>query len=120
MPWSPPPTNTTSRGVPLVSLLLTFVVGLIVLAAMRREIPDQERPFRLPGGDILPFIAFYAANLIVYWAGWNTNGRRGRGREHRRGGVLAGAAGSAAAGRRAAPHRRRPSRGGRRGPRAGR
>ena len=62
---------------PLVSLLVTFVVGLIVflpfpswqqlvgfitsatvlsfgsgtlvLAALRRELPDHERPFRLPG-----------------------------------------------------------------------
>ena len=70
--------TTTDRGVPLVSLILAFVVGLIVflpfpswqqlvgfitsatvlsfasgplvLAAMRRQLPDHERPFRLPGG----------------------------------------------------------------------
>jgi amino acid transporter len=93
--------NTTSRGVPLISLFVTFVVGLIVflpfpswqqlvgfitsatvlsfgsgpvvLAALRRELPDHPRPFRLPGRDVLPFLAFYASNLIVYWAGWETN-----------------------------------------------
>ncbi len=93
--------RTTPRGVPLVSLLLTFVVGLIVflpfpswqqlvgfitsatvlsfgsgpvvLAAMRRQIPEHNRPFRLPGGDVLPFLAFYFSNLIVFWAGWATN-----------------------------------------------
>jgi amino acid transporter len=93
--------KTTSRGVPLFSLFVTFVVGLIVflpfpswqqlvgfitsatvlsfgsgpivLAAMRREIPGQERPFKLPGGDAIPFLAFYASNLIVYWAGWDKN-----------------------------------------------
>lgn len=93
--------STTSRGVPLVSLFLTFVVGLIVflpfpswqqlvgfissatvlsfgsgpivLAAMRRSIPAQARTFRVPGGDVIPFLAFYAANLIVLWAGWDTN-----------------------------------------------
>lgn len=93
--------KTTRKGVPLVSLFLSFVVGLIVflpfpswqqlvgfitsatvlsfgsgpitLAAMRREIPDQERPFRVPFGDVIPFLAFYASNLIVYWAGWDTD-----------------------------------------------
>jgi amino acid transporter len=94
-------TRTTRRGVPLVSLLVTFVVGLIVflpfpswqqlvgfitsatvlsfgsgsvvLAALRRELPEHDRPFRLPGGDAIPFLALYASNLIVYWAGWETN-----------------------------------------------
>jgi amino acid transporter len=93
--------NTTPRGVPLVSLIVTFVVGLIVflpfpswqqlvgfitsatvlsfgsgplvLSAMRRELPDHQRTFRLPFGDVIPFIAFYASNLIVYWAGWETD-----------------------------------------------
>jgi amino acid transporter len=93
--------RTTSRGVPLISLLVTFVVGLIVflpfpswqqlvgfitsatvlsfgsgpivLAAMRRQIPDHDRPFKLPLGDTIPFLAFYASNLIVYWAGWDVN-----------------------------------------------
>jgi amino acid transporter len=93
--------KTTPRGVPLVSLILTFVVGLIVflpfpswqqlvgfitsatvlsfgsgpivLAALRRQIPDYKRPFRVPGGDVIPFLAFYSANMIVLWAGWDTN-----------------------------------------------
>jgi amino acid transporter len=93
--------KTTSRGVPLVSLIVTFVVGLIVflpfpswqqlvgfitsatvmsfgsgplvLAALRRQIPNRKRTFRLPFGDVIPFIAFYASNLIVYWAGWTVD-----------------------------------------------
>ncbi|WP_137120340.1 APC family permease [Segeticoccus rhizosphaerae] len=93
--------KTTNRGVPLVSMLVSFVVGLIlflpfpswqqlvgfitsatvlsfgsgplVLAAMRRQIPDQERPFRLPGGHVIPFLGFLSSNLIVYWTGWETN-----------------------------------------------
>ena len=93
--------RTTDRGVPLISLIVTFVVGLIVFlpfpswqqlvgfitsatvlsfgsgpivhAAMRRQMPDLERPFRLPGGDVIPFLAFYSSNLIVYWAGWDVN-----------------------------------------------
>ncbi|KAJ1684395.1 hypothetical protein LUZ63_020150 [Rhynchospora breviuscula] len=90
--------RTTRSGAPLVSLLLAFVIGLIaflpfpswqqlvgfvssatvlsfasgplVLAALRRQMPDRERPFRLPGGHVIPFLAFYGSNLIVYWSGW--------------------------------------------------
>lgn len=94
---------TTRRGVPLPSLVLAFVVGLIVLlpfpswqrlvgfitsatvlsfgsgpivmAAMRRQLPEHRRTFRLPGGDIIPFLSFFAANMIVYWAGWDEDWR---------------------------------------------
>ena len=41
--------------------------------ALRREQPQRERPFRVPGGDVIPFLALYSSNLIVYWAGWDTN-----------------------------------------------
>ncbi len=91
--------KTTSRGVPMVSLIVTFFVGLIVflpfpswqqlvgfitsatvmsfasgplvLAALRRQVPDQERPFRLPGGHVIPVLAFWASNMIVFWSGWD-------------------------------------------------
>jgi len=94
-------TKVSDRGVPWVSLLVTFVVGLIfflpfpswqslvsfitsatvlsfgvgplVLAAMRRQDPDRTRPFKVPGGDIIPFLAFWSANMLIYWAGWSTN-----------------------------------------------
>ncbi len=91
----------SARGVPWVAVLVSFLVGLVVflpfpswqklvgfitsatvlsfssgplvLGALRRQLPDQERPFRLPGGDSIPVLAFIASNLIVYWAGWSTN-----------------------------------------------
>lgn len=93
--------RTSPRGAPTVSLVLAFIVGLIFFlpfpgwqklvsfitsatvlsfgsgplawAALRRQMPDQERPFRLPGGHVIPFLAFFSANMIVYWAGWDTN-----------------------------------------------
>ena len=93
--------RTTNRGVPIISMVLAFIVGLIlflpfpswqqlvgfitsatvlsfgsgplVLVAMRKQIPDQARPFRLPGGHVIPFLAFWSSNMIVYWTGWETN-----------------------------------------------
>jgi len=93
--------KTSDRGVPLISLVLAFVVGLIVflpfpswqqlvgfitsatvlsfasgplvLSALRKQKPEQERPFRVPGGHVIPILAFYASNLIVYWSGWLVN-----------------------------------------------
>jgi amino acid transporter len=94
---------TTRTGAPWVSLLLAFVVGLIVflpfpswqklvgfvtgitvlsfgsgplvLVAMRKQLPGQERPYRLPGGHVIPFLAFWGANMIIYWGGWATDWR---------------------------------------------
>jgi amino acid transporter len=53
--------------------VLSFGSGPLVFAALRRELPDRARPFRLPGGDIIPFLGFYSSNMIVFWAGWGTN-----------------------------------------------
>ncbi|MDN5917282.1 MAG: APC family permease [Pseudonocardia sp.] len=93
--------SVNKNGVPVVSLLVAFVFGLVfflpfpswqqlvsfitsatvlsfgagplVLAALRRQVPNKERTFRLPGGDVIPFLAFFCANMIVLWAGWDTN-----------------------------------------------
>ena len=88
----------SERGVPIVSITFNFLVGCIVFlpfpgwqqlvgfitagavigyatvplafGAMRRQVPDHPRPFRLPAGEVLAPIAFIAANLLIYWAGW--------------------------------------------------
>jgi amino acid transporter len=88
------------RGVPFVSLIFCWVIGMLVflpfpswagmvslvttatvlmyamappsLAALRRADPDRPRPYRLPAGHILAPASFVCANFIVYWAGWNT------------------------------------------------
>jgi amino acid transporter len=89
------------HGVPLISLVLAFIVGLIVflpfpswqqlvgfitsatvlsfapgaavVPALRRTKPDLVRPFRCPGGDIIPLLAFISSDLIVIWSTWTTN-----------------------------------------------
>ncbi|WHU47102.1 APC family permease [Gordonia sp. L191] len=93
--------KTTNRGVPLISLFVAFVLGLIILlpfpswqqlvgfitsatvlsfaagpvvvAALRRSDPERERPFRVPGGDVIPVLAFVASNLIAVWSTWTIN-----------------------------------------------
>jgi amino acid transporter len=52
--------------------VLSYGTGPIAHAALRRQLPDQPRPFRTWAGDLVPFLAFYAANLLVLWGGWET------------------------------------------------
>jgi amino acid transporter len=93
--------RTSSRGVPMVGLVIAFVLGLIVflpfpswqqlvgfitsatvlsfaagplvVASLRRTVPDLERPFRVPGGDVIPLLAFASSNLIVIWSTWTVD-----------------------------------------------
>ncbi len=91
----------SEQGVPWVSILFSFAVGMIVflpfpgwqklvsfitsasviifsaqclsLAAMRHQLPDHKRSFRLPAAKILTPLGFVVANLIVLFSGWTTN-----------------------------------------------
>ena len=93
--------KVSDRGVPWVSVILTFIVGLIfflpfpgwqklvgfvtsatvlsfgsgplALVAMRRQLPRQARPFRLPAATLIAYLGFLSSNLIVYWSGWATD-----------------------------------------------
>mgnify|MGYP000163889249 FL=1 len=93
--------KVNEHGVPWVSVIVAFIVGLIfflpfpswqklvgfvtsatvlsfgsgplVLMALRKELPEYKRPFRLPGGIIIPYLAFLSSNLIVYWSGWDVD-----------------------------------------------
>jgi amino acid transporter len=90
----------SKRGVPWVSLLVTFVVGVIcflpfpswqgfvglvtsaavlmygfapvTLIALRRSDPDRARPYRLKGAPVIAPLAFIAASEIIYWTSWST------------------------------------------------
>jgi len=86
------------RGIPIVSLIFSFIVGMLLFlpfpgwqafvgfvtsaavlmyvftplayAALHRGDPNHQRPFVLKGGRVLAPISFAAANLLVYWSGW--------------------------------------------------
>lgn len=89
---------TDKRGVPWVSLISSFLIGLVfllpfptwqsivalttgasvlmymsaplALTALRRRMPDAPRPYRLPGALIVSPLAFIVASLLIYWSGF--------------------------------------------------
>jgi amino acid transporter len=92
--------RTDKNGVPWVSLILSFLLGLVFLlpfpswkslvglvtsasvlmyagaplsmGAFRRQVPDASRPYRMPGAVWLAPLAFILACEIIYWSGFDT------------------------------------------------
>jgi amino acid transporter len=97
--------KVSKKGVPLVSILIAFVVGEIcflpfpswsklvalvteataimyafapvALTALRKRDPDRPRPYRLPAFQVLAPLSFVAANLIIYWSGFQAEWKLG-------------------------------------------
>jgi len=91
-------TKVSSKGVPIYSILLAFVIGELAflpfpswqslvglvtsataimyafapvsLAALALRDPGRHRPYRLPFPRVLAPVAFVSANLIIYWGGF--------------------------------------------------
>src|SRR5436305_6277409 len=90
--------RVSANGVPWVALIFAFVFGLVFLlpfpswhslvnlivdasvlmyagaplavGAFRRQVPDAERPYRMPAAGVLAPAAFRVANLLIYWSGF--------------------------------------------------
>ncbi len=88
------------NGIPWVSLISAFVLGLVFLlpfpswhslvslvtgasvlmyagaplslGAFRGQVPEAERPYRMPGATWMAPLAFILANMIIYWSGFET------------------------------------------------
>jgi amino acid transporter len=97
--------RTDRKGIPWVGLITAFVVGCIcflpfpswrslvglitsasvlmyggaplALGALRRRLPDAQRPYRLPAAAVLAPLAFVVANLLILWSGWTTDYKLG-------------------------------------------
>jgi amino acid transporter len=91
-------TTVSNRGVPIYSILLAFVIGLLAflpfpswsslvglvtgataimyafapvsLAALMRQDAERAHPYRLPYPAVLLPVGFIAANLVIYWGGF--------------------------------------------------
>jgi amino acid transporter len=89
--------RTNASGVPWVGLIFAFFVGLLFLlpfpswhslvglitaasvlmyagaplslGAFRGQVPEANRPYRMPGAMVLAPLAFVVANLLIYWSG---------------------------------------------------
>src|SRR5690348_7262001 len=49
--------------------VLMYAGAPLSLGAFRGQVPDAERPYRLPAANIMAPIAFIVANLLIYWSG---------------------------------------------------
>lgn len=89
----------TISGNPIFAILLNFIIGLILffplpgwekmvtfltsiitltyasapicLLALRKQLKDQKRAFRLPFANIWCYISFTLCTLFSYWSGWD-------------------------------------------------
>jgi amino acid transporter len=96
---------TNKRAVPWVGLIAAFVAGCIcflpfpswqslvglitsasvlmyagaplALGVFRSRLPEAQRPYRLPAARVLSPFAFFVANLIILWSGWDTDWKLG-------------------------------------------
>ncbi|MEZ5349171.1 MAG: APC family permease [Microthrixaceae bacterium] len=54
------------------AIVLSFCAGPVTLVALRHQLPDRRRPFRLPRATLVAVSAFVVVGLIVHWTGWDT------------------------------------------------
>lgn len=53
------------------SLVISYAVAPVCVAALRRNAPDMYRPFFLKKFSIIGPISFVVATFIVFWTGWD-------------------------------------------------
>ena len=55
----------------LTSLIaLTYSIGPVCLLTLRKQLPNYQRPFKLPFVTVWATFAFYLCTLLTYWSGW--------------------------------------------------
>jgi len=90
--------RVSSNGIPWVGLIAAFIIGLFFLlpfpswhslvglitgasvlmyagaplsvGAFRGQVPDANRPYRMPAAWLLAPLAFVVADLLIYWSGF--------------------------------------------------
>lgn len=54
------------------AVVISYAMGPISVMALRKQLPNERRSFRLPAVHLFSFLAFYCCNLMSYWTGWDT------------------------------------------------
>lgn len=90
--------RVSSNGIPWVGLIAAFIIGLFFLlpfpswhslvglitgasvlmyagaplsvGAFRGQVPEANRPYRMPAAGVLAPLAFIIADLLIYWSGF--------------------------------------------------
>jgi amino acid transporter len=90
--------KVSNNGIPWVGLIGAFLIGLLFLlpfpswhslvglitgasvlmyagaplslGAFRGQVPDADRPYRMPSAAVLAPVAFVVADLLIYWSGF--------------------------------------------------
>ncbi|MBC2864322.1 APC family permease [Streptomyces mexicanus] len=57
--------------------VLMYAGAPLAYGVFADRLPHHDRPYRLPGGKVISPLSFVVANLIIYWAGWDTLWRLG-------------------------------------------
>jgi amino acid transporter len=50
--------------------VLMYAGAPLSLAAFRGQVPEANRPYRMPGAAVLAPAAFVVADLLIYWSGF--------------------------------------------------
>jgi amino acid transporter len=66
----PFPTWKKLVGFLVSALVFAYAVGPLSLLVLRKTLPKQPRPFRVPMAPVLCLLAFFICNMIIYWTGW--------------------------------------------------
>ena len=52
-------------------ITITYAIAPVSLLALRKQLPNQKRTFKLPFAHIWCYIAFTLCTLFAYWSGWD-------------------------------------------------
>jgi amino acid transporter len=55
------------------AVVLSLAFGPVSLAALRLQVPNAKRPFRVPYATAYSAVCFVLVGYVVYWTGWETN-----------------------------------------------
>jgi amino acid transporter len=57
--------------------VLMYAGAPLSFGVFRRRLPHAERPWKLPGGEVISPLAFIVANFVILWSGWDTDWKLG-------------------------------------------
>lgn len=57
-------------GFLIAAFVLGYAIGPLTTLALRKQLPDFERRFKLPCIKLWAFASLFFVNMILYWTGW--------------------------------------------------